>query len=364
MQYPKYSVVQVIDQLNIGGTERVLVTLSNLLYEHGHNVSVITTVATGPLASQLNKNISVINLHRKWKWSPVTMYRLIQAIKGFDIIHVHSSYNLRYVYLAAKLFGLRRQVFFHEHYGDIHINPSVAWHQKFIYPRVIFICVSKQLALWAEQQLMMPSGKIFILPNTVIKSLSLPRLKRAGVQKNILLVSNFRPTKNIGFAIELFEQLIKEQTENFRLDIIGQAADKTYHEHIIEMINAKGLSNYISIISNCNEIQPLLAGYDLALHAAKSESGPLVLIEYLAQSLPFLSYETGEVAAQIKNDLPEFVISTFNIDEWIRAIHHLLNADTQVLQSRMAAVFEKYFSEESYYEKCIAIYKAGLRRDS
>src|SRR6185503_12378296 len=94
----KYSIVQIIDRLNIGGTERVLVTLSNLLHEKGHNVSVVTTVTEGPLAAMLNKNIPVINLQRKWKWNPVTMYRLIKAIKHFDIIHVHSSYNLRYLF--------------------------------------------------------------------------------------------------------------------------------------------------------------------------------------------------------------------------------------------------------------------------
>ena len=86
MQDKKLSVVQITDQLNIGGAERVLVTLSNLLHQHGHTVAVVTTVIKGPLATQLHQDIPIIDLQRKWKWNPFTMLRLIKSIKGFDII--------------------------------------------------------------------------------------------------------------------------------------------------------------------------------------------------------------------------------------------------------------------------------------
>src|SRR5438874_4568066 len=97
MQNKKFKVVQIIDRLHIGGAERVVIMLSNLLQQHGHNVKVITTVNTGPLAKQLNKEIKQISLNRKWKWNPITMRRLISEVKEYDVIHVHSSHNLRYL---------------------------------------------------------------------------------------------------------------------------------------------------------------------------------------------------------------------------------------------------------------------------
>jgi glycosyltransferase involved in cell wall biosynthesis len=165
----QYSIVQIIDRLNIGGTERVLVTLSNLLQEKGHNVNVVCTVTKGPLAVMLNKKIPVIELKRKWKWNPVTMHTLIKAIRHFDIIHVHSSYNLRYLFLAASIFRLKKPIFFHEHFGDINIDQSVSWHTKFIYPKTILIAVSKQIADWAIEKLKMSAHTVFVLSNTVIR---------------------------------------------------------------------------------------------------------------------------------------------------------------------------------------------------
>src|SRR4051812_11047619 len=101
MHNRKFKVVQIIDRLHIGGAERVVVMLCNLLQQHGHSIKVITTVNSGPLAKQLHKEIKQVTLNRKWKWNPVTMRRLIGEVKDYDIIHVHSSHNLRYLYLSA-----------------------------------------------------------------------------------------------------------------------------------------------------------------------------------------------------------------------------------------------------------------------
>jgi hypothetical protein len=111
MQDRKFKIAQIIDRLHIGGAERIVVMLSNLLQQHGHTVKVITTVNPGPLAKQLHKEIKQVSLNRKWKWNPVTMRRLIREVKDYDIIHVHSSYNLRYLFLAAKLYRLNRPIF-------------------------------------------------------------------------------------------------------------------------------------------------------------------------------------------------------------------------------------------------------------
>src|SRR4051794_8408135 len=149
MQQRVYSIVQVTDQLNIGGAEQIIVMLANLLQAHGHSTAVITTVSPGPLANRLHQNIQFINLNRKWKWNPVTMYKLVKALKQFDIVHVHSSYNLRYVYLASSLFCLRKHIFYHEHYGNaINTFPNIL--QRHIYSKSVFIAVSQKLATWAK----------------------------------------------------------------------------------------------------------------------------------------------------------------------------------------------------------------------
>jgi len=361
MSDSKLRVVQIIDRLHIGGAERILVMLSNILRQHGHTVKVITTVSDGPLVNQLHKDIQHVNLGRKWKWNAVTMRRLVNEIKDYDAIHVHSSHNLRYVYLAMKLFRVKKPIFFHEHYGDIHIDPSVRWHQKLIYPNVIFIGVSRKHTQWAIQKLKMPEEKVFLLPNTVEKLNAeeyLPKDERA----QLLLVSNFRSSKNIEFAVELFKEM-KKVNSTYHLTIIGQIADKNYYENIQNLISQNGLKNDIEIVHNCSNIQPFLHQFDFALHTAISESGPLVLIEYMAQGLPFLTYNTGEVVEQIKSKIPLAVINSFDKNEWLSRMQTLMSLPFDDLRHKFANVYDHYFSAEVYYKKLLEIYQTVLNRN-
>ncbi len=363
MQNRKFKVVQITDRLNIGGAERVVVTLSNLLQQNGHSVKVITTVNPGPLADQLHKDILQINLNRKWKWNPVTMRHLINEVKDYDVIHVHSSYNLRYLYLAAKLFRLGKTIFFHEHFGDIDIDPSVHWNQRLIYPSVIFIGVSRQHVEWALQKLGLPKQKVFLLPNTVLRTSPLHQVKEINMTKQILLVSNFRPTKNIEFAVELLRRLKNDSSQDYHLTIIGQVADKPYYKKIKTLTTENDLQQNITILTDCTDIQPLLHQFDFALQTSKSESGPLVLIEYMAQGLPFITYNTGEVVEEIKNKLPLLVINSFDKDEWLTRIQTLLSLPLDDLSNKLINIYDHYFSGEVYYNKVIEIYESVLYKE-
>jgi glycosyltransferase involved in cell wall biosynthesis len=116
----------------------------------------------------------------------------------------------------------------------------------------------------------------------------------------------------------------------------------------------------VHFITDADEVQPLLHSFDIAVHTAKSESGPLVLIEYLAQNLPFVTYNTGETVLQLKDALPWCIANSFEANEWISKIENILSADQQVLAHQLQTVFETVFSAEAYYSQCLGIYEKCL----
>ena len=355
-------VVQVIDRLHIGGAERVLVTLSNLLYEHGHHVTVVTTVTPGPLAASLHKNIPLINLNRRRKWNLFIMLRLIRAVRQFDIVHVHSRHNMRYLWLAKKIFGLQKQVFYHEHHG-YRINTKATALEKKMFANVVFIAVSEQLKNWAIQEAGTKPLLTFTLANTVIRYVHDKAItkKVATPFTEIVLTGNFVPVKNIAFAIKLLAYLNADKPL-YKLTIIGSVADKDYYESIVELVKAEKQEAYIDYLTDCNNIQPILHRFDIAIHTATSESGPLVLVEYIAQGLPFVTYETGEVTAQVKGALPTSVLNNFNVEDWASRIKMLQQQNRLQTKEELATLFEKYYSAEAYYQKCMTIYYEGLQR--
>ena len=77
------------------------------------------------------------------------------------------------------------------------------------------------------------------------------------------------------------------------------------------------------MISDELNIQSKLSNYQIAIHVAHSESGPLVLMEYLIQGLPFLAHKTGEVADVLYSELPECFVNSLEKHEWNRKLEFL-----------------------------------------
>ena len=96
-------VLHVIDKLDVGGAERVLVNMANMLFEKDVDVSVLCLLEESILDRELQKNIPIFYLRRKNKFSLLKIIELYNILRQFDIVHVHSRHILRYVGLLFFL---------------------------------------------------------------------------------------------------------------------------------------------------------------------------------------------------------------------------------------------------------------------
>lgn len=354
---PKLSIAHVIDRLHTGGAERVLVTLANIFYQHGHKVKVVTIAEQGPLAAQLLPGIVQVNLGRTFKFDPIIMRRLIKELKGFDVVHVHSFFNLRYLWLAKMLFGLKPQVFYHEHLGFRNSLPATGWH-KYILPKTVFIATTAGIHQWAAAIPGVKQNRVFTLRNIVLQQQFLPVTKIPENFCRLVLVSNIRREKNIEFAISLLAHL-NQKGGKYQLTIIGKLYDAGYHTALQKQAAENGVAANITWVHNADDVQQLLGQFNIGLHTSASESGPLAVIEYMAQGLPFLAYNTGEVITAIKDELPGCIAFTFEMSEWHEKLNKLQTTGQPGLEQQLKASFEKHFSEEAYYNDCLHIYTCG-----
>jgi len=352
-------ILQVIDTLGVGGAEKVLVTLANLQYKYKDQVAVLTLLEPGELAPALNPAIPKWSLHRKWKYNPLTMYRFVQIAKKFDVIHVHSRHNMRYVYLASLVFALKNRVVFHEHFGDIETDTSVKWHQRLIYPKLYYVGVSEKLCAWAKSKVGVPDEQVFLLSNTVASyPLVLNQKKEKPEALKIVIVGNIRRPKNIVFAIKLLKQI--ENYNSPTLTIIGKIKDEHYFKELLALVENLGLVGKVIFEHECNNVQLILPNFDVAIHPAHSESGPLVLIEYLGQGIPFLAHDVGEVTKIVKNKYPEYVIDTLELNAWKEKLSEVLDSTSEERKKELRQFYEENFSEQTYYQKCRSIYAKVL----
>jgi glycosyltransferase involved in cell wall biosynthesis len=345
-------VLQVIDCLNVGGAERVLVDLSNLLQENGSDVTVLCLLNEAVLDSHLNTAIPVIYLRRKNKYNPFYLVKLYSILSQFDIIHIHLRQVLRYISLLFYATRLHKSkvVVFHDHFGSIntqqHITPSI---RKALKCCKAYIGVSDQLTGWAEQNNV--NNTVYKLTNIVRPSRGNVKSKLSSEQINIVSVGNFRPQKNYEFLC----RLIAHSPKNFHYTIYGQIVDANYYNEIKSLIKHLKIADNVRVITDCNTIQTELPKYHLGVHCATSETGPLVAIEYLSVPIPFVAYNTGEVAKDVSRSFPIFIQNDFNVENWTTNMARIVNHREDYID-HLKSYFSQNYSEDRYVEKCLSIY--------
>lgn len=339
-------ILQIIDTLDIGGAERILVNITNLLFKRGVDVSVLTTVINGPMAEDLNPNIKINSIKRKRKYSILSMYHLSCYVKNYDILHVHLWHNLKYVLFIKKMFQLKNAIIFHDHFGGKYND----YFFKFFKNDFYYIGVNNELCNKAELA-GIERKKISLLKNFV--DIDIKGLKSRNEINKVILISNFHIIKNIEFAVRLINEYLK--IDNIQLDIYGHIHNQAYYNKIVEIIKSAGLSNSINIITDCKNITEVLLNYDYGLHVSKYETGPLVLLEYIMTRIPFLTYNTGDVAKEVSSVIPEFVNDNFDIKNWVERLQFGLSNKT-LLRERMDGLNDFELLKDECYHKCQKVY--------
>lgn len=339
-------ILQIIDTLNVGGAERVCIDISNLLHDKNIDVSVLTISKKGRLAKLLNKDLNLICINRAKKYSLKSALKIIKIIKDYDILHVHMRHTYRYIKIISVLFRVKCNIVFHDHYGKIKVDKKIPRLMNSILKPVFYIGVSKELTSWASKKLNIDKNNIFLLENIIVKK-ETTKIKKTN---KAVLVSNISPIKNQLFAIKIIQQ-----SKDLSLDIYGNINDTEYFNVLQNYIKKHNLKNRIQFIHDEVNIQSILKKYKFALQTSKSESGPLVLIEYLAQGIPFVSYKTGQVIQTVDAFLP-FSIDNFKMDNWLTKINEIKDYDS----TKITSIYFKCFNPDNYISKCIEIYKKRI----
>jgi hypothetical protein len=111
-------ILQLVDSLEAGGTERMAVNLANALASRLEYSALCTTRAEGPLKELLQPEVDYLFLNKGSKVDVGAWKRLHGFLKRnrIDLLHAHSSSYGLAVVMKCLLPGL--QVVWHDHYGQ------------------------------------------------------------------------------------------------------------------------------------------------------------------------------------------------------------------------------------------------------
>lgn len=355
----KLRVMQVIDSLDIGGAERVAVNVANLLPRERFRCYLCATRLDGPLAAQIDPDVTTFYLRRTRRYDLGALWRLARyaARERIDLFHAHGS--SLFLARAAALFLRRTAVLWHDHDGlgasGIRSVPLYRMATR----GAGVIAVNRTLFEWSRRELGIPEHRLWYVPNWVepLDPAAEPATLPGAEGRRVVCVANLRAQKD---HITLLRALarVKTTVPDVHLLLAGKPSEPHYLQFISTQIGLLNLAANVTCLGPREDVESILRASDIGVLSSASEGLPLALLEYARAGLPVVATDVGQCAEVLDRGRVGFLVPRSSPEPMADAIIQLLASPT-LRADRGAALQQhvaRHFSSEAALGKLERIY--------
>ena len=291
-------VLHVINNLGLGGAEKMVKELLPILMDKGINCELLLlngteTHFTKELCEKFRIPIhslgTQINIY-----NPLIIFKLIPIIRNYDIVHVHLFPSQYWIALAKAIFFLRINLLTTEHSTNNRRRKLLIFKilDRFIYSQYkLIIAVSDNASENLRIQLKENNSKIRIINNginlnSVYEALPYSKIEiLPGSNENtkfILKVARFFAPKDHGTIINAMLYL----PTNIHLILVGDGELKLY---FINMVSELKLENRVHFLGIRDDVYRILKSVDIIVMSSYYEGFSLSALEGMASGKPFIA---------------------------------------------------------------------------
>ncbi len=366
-------ILQLIDGLNIGGAEVLLVDLVRGIKEFGNEVSVGYSTP-GPLEKKLyDLGVSYTRLPRLGRIDPVLFFGICKLIlrEKPDIVHTHLFKSDLHGRLAARLCGVP-VVVSTSHNNDV-------WAKRFplglIYGMTAkltdqVIAVSDEVREYQMQTTGISAEKIMVIENGVRVERFINQEKAGSALRKELQIAADAPL--IGIIGRLQPQKdhhnflkaavhIKNKLPAARFLIVGDGPLRT---ELQTQAKNFGLESSTLFCGIRQDIPAVLAALNILVISSKWEGLPVTLLEGMAARCPIVSTAVGGVPNVVSHGESALLVPKEDPSALAAACLQFLQ-DPAFAQSMADAAFlcvKTQFSLDAMIEKTLSLYQKLMEK--
>ena len=301
----KIRVLHILDELNTGGAERIVVSyFQNIDRDRFQWDFIITRYADPnkkgllePIVEELGGKIYRVTRKRKNYIKNITETAKIIKNGNYDIVHSHLDELSAYYLSAAKKAGVPVRIC-HSHLAGADRGKAVELLCRYLKPKLEktvtdrFACgIEAGKALWGAEAV--ADGNVHIMRNAIrTDKFYFNQAIRERVRTNLGIADRFvigtvgrlSYQKNSTFLIEIMKELHKMQSTAILL-IVGEGDQRTAME---DLVSRYELQDNVVFLGGRNDVNEIMMGLDAFLLPSRFEGLPIVLIEAQCTGLPCL----------------------------------------------------------------------------
>lgn len=368
------NITHVVENLNRGGLERVVLDLVKLQQQQGHRCQVICLFERGALAGELDA--AGIPVHACGKRRGLDFKALAQArrlIRGLptDVLHTHNATANYLAVLASLGLGVRRVINTRHGMGGMQ-----RWARSEMLYRSGLVCtdivamVCEAASAGAVARGLVPRRKLRVVHNGVRMgefAVATPAMRErlrqllgVSAQTQVVgTVGRLNWAKNQSCLIRAFRQVHAAQPDS-ALVLVGGGSLRSELEACAQ---AEGVADAVHFLGDRSDVHELLQGLDVFALSSVSEGYSMALLEASATALPIVTTDVGGNREIVQDDVTGCIVPPRDAAALAQAILGLLREPVRAarLGAAARAMMEASGSVEAMAARYAELY-AGQER--
>lgn len=354
------NVLQLVDSLDIGGQERMAVTIANELSNKVNFSGVVVTRLEGILKKELNNKVVYAFLNKKSKIDIKAILKLRKFVKSNNINSIHAHGSSFFTAVLTKITYPSVKIFWHDHNGN---RMNVKKDNLFIIlSSVLFkgvFTVNEELENWAKKKLF--CKKVNFIPNFIsINELQQDKitLLKGTENKRIVCLANLKHPKNHLFLLKSFHKSAIFKND-WTLHLIGKDFNDLYSNELKEFIVANKLQNYVFTYGSCVDVSYILSQSNIGVLVSTYEGFPVTLLEYGLSNLAVIASNVGYCNEIVKDNETGLLFLSNNEEQFVNNLINICNTDDLRinLSQNLNKLVNNNYSANSISNLLIQLYK-------
>lgn len=298
-------VLQVINSLNTGGAEKLILETVPLYNKKGLLVDVLLLNGDKyPFLEELEKLdcCTIYRLSIGTVYNPFLVFKIIPFLKKYDVIHTHLFPALYWVAIAKQLSFSNSKLVFTEHNTDNKRRKSILFKRCDRYFYKYFgkiITISKEVERHLKRHLNFSDNYFQCIQNGVNRKSIIgvsPYSNSVFFSENdkvLIQVSSFTNQKDQNTLIKSLQHL----PNHVKLLLVGDGALKSECEELVQVLQ---LNERVQFLGIRMDVPRLLKTADIVVLSSYYEGLSLSCIEALTSGKPFIASDVPGLRDVVK----------------------------------------------------------------